>query len=69
MDFETLQQIRAPSILLLNTSEAKEKHYLIDVLPVILESLHLIIDSLPGEETLMSELLELVRSKAYSILR
>lgn len=69
LDFKNLRQIWAPSVLVLNATEERQKRHLIDVLPIALESLHLIIDGLPGEETLMAELLKLVESETRPMLR
>jgi len=62
-NFENLKTIRAPSILILNRSKNKIKRRLIDVLLVALETLHLINDDLLEKESLIAELLKLVRSK------
>ncbi len=66
LDFETLKMIRAPSVLILNRSRDGIKRRLVDVLPAAFETLYLINDGLPGEESLITELLELVRSERRS---
>jgi len=63
LDFENLKTIRASSILILNKSKNKIKRRLIDVLLVALETLHLINDNLLKKESLIVELLKLVRLK------
>ena len=66
LDFENLKTIRAPSVLILNRSRDGIKRRLVDVLPAALETLRLINDGLPGEESMITELLELVRSERRS---
>lgn len=65
-DFKNLKAIRAPSVLILNRSTDGIKRRLIDVLPTALETLYLINDGLPGEGSLIAELLELIQSERRS---
>lgn len=65
-DFENLKTICASLVLILNKSKNEIKRRLIDVLLVALETLHLINNGLLKEESLIAELLELVRSKRLS---
>jgi len=66
LDFENLKTIRASSILILNRSRNKIKRRLIDVLLVAFETLYLINNDLFEKESLIVELLGLVRLKRRS---
>jgi F-box-like len=66
LDFKSLKRIRVPSVIILNRGRDGVKRRLVDVLPTALETLHLINDGLPGERSLITELLELVRSQRCS---
>ena len=65
-DFENLKAIRAPSVLILNRSTDGIKRRLVDMLPTALETLYLINDGLPGEGSLIAELLELIQLERRS---
>jgi len=66
LNFANLKTIRTSSILILNRSRNKIKRRLIDVLLVAFETLYLINNDLFEKESLIVELLRLVRLKRRS---